>query len=183
MPELESPEIMGQPPDEGLPYRAGNWFHRHLTPLLSVALALALVAVAALGTWLYLDHRDTRTEAEKGRVAAVQTWVDAVDSHDLGAVHGAMTTTPRILFLNSEGLAVAPIQGIEEVDELLTTLFARDTHLTVLRDPQVGEGSSQNQVWTLLHAKNKDDDLTDVHLFFVAPQDGVLKVDVVQVHV
>jgi hypothetical protein len=55
-------------------------------------------------------------------------------------------------------------------------------HLTILRDPQVGEGSSQNGVWTLIQATSNADDQTDLHVFFVVPQNGALKVDVVQIH-
>jgi hypothetical protein len=59
--------------------------------LLSGTLALALVVVAALGSWLYLDHRGTRTEAEKAPIQAT-----ALDAFLVARSVGTVSPSGRV---------------------------------------------------------------------------------------
>lgn len=60
-----------------------------LTWWLIGGLALALVVVAGLGSWLYTDHH--QTESERAAMTAVTAYLDAANANDRPALNAATT--------------------------------------------------------------------------------------------
>jgi hypothetical protein len=181
MPELEELEIMGSDPGEPPGYRIGRWAAARLTWLLAGALTVALVAVAGLGAWLYVDHRDTRTAAEKARTSAAMAWVNAMNAHDLAALHRSMTTTGRVTFLYADSVGDGPLTGTT-LDAFAGTMFDDDIRLTVTTRPVVGSGTAENQVWMIVAMHRGQDAQINHTILYLVPQNGVLRVDAVAVH-
>jgi hypothetical protein len=168
--ELERLEIIGESPQAGAPAR------RSLLPyLLAAALALALVAVAALGFRVYLDHRDTRSATDQAAVAATMAWIDAMNAHDLQATHKAMTSEGRIVFLSEDVVQDGPYSG-SDFDSFAKEMYADGFHLTVLHDPVVANGL---QVEVLLHMTRGQDDQVNHNIFQLVHDEDGLKVDAV----
>jgi hypothetical protein len=90
MPQIETMEILGPPPEGALSRRAGGWYRRHQIAALSGALALAIAVIGVLGSWLYIDHLDTGSGAPwAGGVRSARYRVRSRRSATCGEVRGS----------------------------------------------------------------------------------------------
>lgn len=173
MPELEveSAEIIGTSPEAPQGYRIGRWVARRSTWLLSGALAVALATIAVLGTWLYLDHRDTRTVEEKAAIAAVMAYVDAANAHDIDGMLANLAPAGKVVFLGAEGVVDGPYAG--ETLAIAARATINGFHLEVIGEPVV---LTPHRVSMELHMTRVGDDRVDVHVYDLTEVDGALKV-------
>jgi len=160
--EIEQAEILGDGPTEQKP--------SHLVRWLAGALAIAVVVAAALGGWVYLDHR--RSTGEREAVGAAVAWVDAMNAHDLKALQGSMTVDGAVVFFGSEGVIDGPLHG-DASWAGAQSMFDDGIHLAVLGEPTVSNGA---QVSLLIHMTRGNDDQTDFSVFDLQRVGGALKV-------
>jgi hypothetical protein len=180
VPVVETAEILGCDPEQGLPVQVERWVARRTLWILSSALVLLLVLTTVLASMVYLDHRDTPSDADKTRIAAVLAYVDAMNAHDLHALHRATTASTRCVFLGD--CDIQDYYDGSSLDDATRSLFDDGLQLTVVRPLQVGTGASANQVWALIHLHSRSHDHTNHQVFYLQQVDGTFKVDALAVH-
>jgi hypothetical protein len=80
-------------------------------PWLVIALVLAVVAVAVLGGYVYVDHRPTAQE--RAAIGVVQSFYAALNAHDDRAVLALMTSSATHTGIGAVGGDVGPISGVD----------------------------------------------------------------------
>jgi hypothetical protein len=175
MNDVQQLEILGTPPSD-TEERAVRWFASHLSRWLAAGLALALAAVAALGTWVYLDHRDTRSDEDRALVAAATAFVTASNAHDVGALMKTLTPTGRMVFLGPDGVVDGPYVGNALGSAAQGSMDG--FHETLLADPVV---LPQHRVEMAVHVVRTGEERHDVLVFDLQRVDGLWKIAMVEV--
>lgn len=117
-----------------------------LVAWLIACLAVALVAVVGLGVVVYSDHQ--QTGAQRAAVAAVQTYIDAMNAHDTTALTAASTADCTWLSVAGGAVVDGPYTG----DALATAVkdwFDGGIALETIGQPDV---SSDIEVVVQTHA-------------------------------
>ena len=105
------------------------------------ALAVALLAVGALGGWVYADHRQGEsvlglTSVQTAAVDAVTLHLAALNTNDAAALRETMTSDVVWSAPGDGGIGVGPYRGEDYVT--FTQQFAPSFQITALGDPVVG---------------------------------------------
>jgi len=160
------PDLIEQGPADGRPpSRVHRWAHSWG---LVVALVAALLGLAGSGTWLYVDHH--QTSSEQAVTAAARAWLDAANSHDLGALGQA---TSGSWTWESGGLQgqFGPFSG-QQLASLVQADFDAGLSIDSLSRPAV---SSDTQVSVTAHVTGNLDS-TGVLVFNLRTVKGEVKV-------
>jgi hypothetical protein len=161
-----APDLIEQgPADDRPPSRIHRWAHSWG---LVVALVAALLGLAGSGTWLYVDHH--QTSSEQAVTAAARAWLDAANTHDLGALGQATSGDWTWQSSGPQG-QVGPFSG-PQLASLVQADFAAGLSINALSRPAV---SSDTQVAVTAHVTGSVDS-TGVLLFNLRTVKGELKV-------
>lgn len=139
---------------------------------LAAALALAVAALVALGTWVYLDHRASADE--QAAWSAVTAFYDANNAHDAAAMKAAVTDG----FVWSGILGGNVADGPDDIDayiDRVTKTVGPNFHIETT-GPAVMQGPGEIAVPSRITAPDLAMDSTGITVMRLARADGQLKV-------
>lgn len=171
-PVLARPELIESGGPERVLVSPSRW--------LVVALVLALVGLAVLGGYAYVDHQPT--VQERAAIQVVGAFYAALDAHDERAVMATMTSNGTHLGNGALGGDVLPIGG-ETLRAYLRALFSSGDFTAALTEPASVSADQQAILVTVpnrLSAMLPDGRpvaVTGVSVLSLVTVDGRLKVD------
>jgi hypothetical protein len=157
---LEQGRATGQPPS-----RVQRWTHRWG---LGVALVAALLGLAGLGGWLYVDHH--QTSSQQAAAAVTSAWLNAMNARDVAALE--QTTTGDWTWQSSGPHGqLGPFTG-QQLESLIQADFDVRFRIDPLDHPVV---SNRTQVAVAARVTGSTDS-SGVLLFNLKEDQGELKI-------